>query len=302
MNQPVGPSQRAAVVPQRAFRLHASWGDYWSLTKPEVNFLILISTGAAFYLGYPAQLHQFPLGLFAHTLLGTLLVASGTGALNQFIERRFDAQMRRTSRRPIPAGRLEPSAALRFGIFLSLAGSIDLAVTVNILASALALLTSVSYLFVYTPLKRRTPAVHSDRSAPGRDASSHWMGCRIRKSDPGGMDTVRLAFPLATSSLHGHRMDVPRRLCPRRLYGSPGREAKRQCHGLAKRAADNCSDANQHDPNAAQPGRPDLSRDCSGAQLQLFLLWRGTRDSSIKRGRATAAALRRSSTCRVCLS
>lgn len=167
-NEPTsGTFAAAAVVPQRAFRLHTSWGDYWSLTKPEVNFLILISTGAAFYLGYPAQLHQFPPGLFAHTLLGTLLVASGTGALNQFIERRFDGQMRRTSRRPIPAGRLEPSAALRFGIFLSLAGTIDLAVTVNIIASALALLTSVSYLFVYTPLKRRTPACTLIGALPG---------------------------------------------------------------------------------------------------------------------------------------
>jgi heme o synthase len=167
-NEPTsGTFAAAEVVPQCALRLHTTWSDYWSLTKPEVNFLILISTGAAFYLGCPAQLHQFPLGLFAHTLLGTLLVASGAGALNQFVERRFDAQMRRTSHRPIPAGRLEPSAALRFGIFLSLAGSIDLAVTVNILASALALLTSVSYLFVYTPLKRRTPLCTLIGALPG---------------------------------------------------------------------------------------------------------------------------------------
>ena len=146
----------AAATLEQPVRLHTALGDYWALTKPEVNFLILITTGAAFYLGDPAQSRSFPFGLFAHTLLGTLLVASGSGALNQFAERRFDAQMRRTSRRPIPAGRIEPSAALRFGIVLSLAGTIDLAVTVNLLASFLAILTSISYLFVYTPLKRRT--------------------------------------------------------------------------------------------------------------------------------------------------
>jgi protoheme IX farnesyltransferase len=156
-NEPTGGALAAAAVQQRSFRFHTTLADYWALTKPEVNFLILITTGAAFYLGYPARPKVFPFGLLAHTLFGTLLVASGAGTLNQFVERHFDAQMRRTSRRPIPAGRLEPSAALRFGIFLSLAGIVDLAVAVNVLASFLSALTLVAYLFVYTPLKRRTP-------------------------------------------------------------------------------------------------------------------------------------------------
>jgi protoheme IX farnesyltransferase len=90
-------------------------------------------------------------------LLGTLLVAGGTATLNQYVERRFDAQMRRTARRPLAAGRLEASAALRFGILLSCAGGIYLALAVNPIASLLAVLTLVSYLFVYTPLKRKTP-------------------------------------------------------------------------------------------------------------------------------------------------
>ena len=205
-----GGSAAAAIVQRRPCRFHTTFGDYWALTKPEVNFLILITTGAAFYLGYPAQPHPFPFGLFAHTLLGTLLVASGTGTLNQYVERCFDARMRRTARRPIPAGRLEPSAALCFGIFLSLAGSIDLAVMVNMLASSLAFLTSVSYLLIYTPLKRRTSL------------------CVLVGVFPGAMpplDAVRPASPLATSSVHGHRMDVPGRLCARRLSGSPERGA-----------------------------------------------------------------------------
>src|SRR5580692_5643844 len=87
--------------------------DYWSLTKPEVNFLILITTFVGFYLA-PASTGRFSFaGLFS-TLLGTLLVASGTGALNQYLERKFDAQMRRTARRPAATGRLKPSAALIF--------------------------------------------------------------------------------------------------------------------------------------------------------------------------------------------
>jgi protoheme IX farnesyltransferase len=128
--------------------------DYWALTKPEVNLLILITTFVGFFL---ATVGQFSfIGLF-NTLLGTLLVASGTGALNQYLERKFDAQMRRTARRPAAAGRLAPSAVLAFGTALGVIGSIYLATAVNLLASVLATLTLLTYLFVYTPLKRKTP-------------------------------------------------------------------------------------------------------------------------------------------------
>src|SRR6201998_985041 len=134
-----------------------TFSDYWALTKPEVNFLILITTGVGFYLGCGSEGRPFSfLGLF-NTLLGTLLVASGTGTLNQYIERKFDAQMRRTARRPAAAGRLKPAAVLTFGIALAGAGSVDLAAAVNTLASVLAVLTLPTYLFVYTPLKRKTP-------------------------------------------------------------------------------------------------------------------------------------------------
>src|ERR1700691_1977070 len=131
--------------------------DYWALTKPEINFLIAIVTFAGFYLGLPADLHRFPFLLLINTLLGTLLVSSGASALNQFIERRFDARMRRTARRPLAAGKLEPASALRFGLLLSFTGGIYLAVAVNILASLIAVVTLVSYLLLYTPLKRKTP-------------------------------------------------------------------------------------------------------------------------------------------------
>src|SRR5246127_1347304 len=130
--------------------------DYWALTKPEVNFLILITTFVGFYLASASNRRFSFAGLF-NTLLGTLLVASGTGTLNQYLERNFDAQMRRTARRPAAAGRLTPSAVLAFGAALAAVGSIYLVIAVNLLASALATLTLLSYLFVYTPLKRITP-------------------------------------------------------------------------------------------------------------------------------------------------
>ena len=130
--------------------------DYWALTKPEVNFLILITTGVGFYLGCGnvARPMSF-LGLF-NTLLGTLLVASGTGTLNQYIERKFDAQMHRTARRPAAAGRLKPAAVLAFGIALAAAGTVYLVAVVNLLAGVFAALTLLTYLFLYTPLKRKT--------------------------------------------------------------------------------------------------------------------------------------------------
>jgi protoheme IX farnesyltransferase len=138
-------------------RSSAATADYWALTKPEINFLIAVVTFAGFCLGSPAGRHGFPFLLSINTLLGTLLVSSGASVLNQFIERRFDARMRRTARRPLAAGKLEPASALGFGLVLASTGAIYLAVAVNVLASLLAVITLASYLMLYTPLKRKTP-------------------------------------------------------------------------------------------------------------------------------------------------
>jgi protoheme IX farnesyltransferase len=143
------------------------FSDYWALTKPEVNFLIVITTFVGFYLARPAGWQDFPFWLSINVLLGTLLVASGTGALNQYLERGFDAQMRRTARRPLAGGRLKPAAVLWFGIALSVVGSIYLAIAVNVLASLLAMGTLLSYLFFYTPLKRKTPLCTLVGAFPG---------------------------------------------------------------------------------------------------------------------------------------
>jgi len=144
------------AVRSRRF-ISAMLSDYWTLTKPEVNFLILITTSVGFDLGCSNAGQQFSFFALFNVLLGTLLVASGTATLNQYVERKFDAQMHRTARRPVAAGRLNPRAVLDFGIVLSAAGTIYLAVSTTMLASLLALLTLIFYLFLYTPLKRRTP-------------------------------------------------------------------------------------------------------------------------------------------------
>jgi protoheme IX farnesyltransferase len=102
-----------------------------------------------------------------HTLAGTFFVASGAAALNQWMERRFDARMRRTARRPVAAGRIEPVRALAFGTLASLAGGADLLLAVGPLPSLLALGTLLSYLLLYTPLKRVTPLCTLIGAVPG---------------------------------------------------------------------------------------------------------------------------------------
>ena len=130
------------------------WRDYYVLTKPEVNLLILMTTSAGYYLGLRGPFH---LSGLVNTVTGTLLVASGTATLNQWMERVWDGQMRRTARRPIPSGRVSSREAFVFGLLLSIAGGLFLALTVNRLSSLLAVSTLLSYLLIYTPLKRYTP-------------------------------------------------------------------------------------------------------------------------------------------------
>lgn len=141
--------------------------NYWELTKPEINFMIAITAAAGFWMGSPAARPDFPWMPFLHTLFGTTLVASGAATLNQLIELAYDAQMRRTARRPLASGRIAASHALWFGILLSFFGVADLAIYTNVLASLLAALTLLTYLFLYTPLKRTTPLCTFVGAIPG---------------------------------------------------------------------------------------------------------------------------------------
>jgi heme o synthase len=128
--------------------------DYYTLTKPEVNLLILMTTSAGYCLASRGPLRIAGL---INTLIGTLLVASGTATLNQWMERVWDGQMRRTASRPLPSGRLSSREAFWFGALLSVSGGLYLVLAVNWMASLLAIATLLSYLLIYTPLKRKTP-------------------------------------------------------------------------------------------------------------------------------------------------
>ena len=138
--------------------------DYLELTKPRVTSLVLATTLVGFYLGSRGPVDFI---LLLNTLLGTALVAGGTSALNQYVEREQDGRMLRTRRRPLPAGRLDPAHALVFAAAISMAGMLHLALTVNLLTAGLAGLTLLSYVFVYTPLKRRTSLCTLVGAVPG---------------------------------------------------------------------------------------------------------------------------------------
>ncbi len=137
---------------------------YVTLTKPDVTFLVVITTVAGFYLGSRGPL-DWPLLL--HTLGGTLLVAGGTAALNQYIEREMDSLMRRTAARPLPSGLLQPREVLIFGISTIVVGALWLLLAVNWLAALVAVSTSVLYLGLYTPLKTRTTFSTAVGAIPG---------------------------------------------------------------------------------------------------------------------------------------
>jgi protoheme IX farnesyltransferase len=138
--------------------------DYIALTKPRITWLILMSTGVGFFFGAKSGWHFLTL---LHTIIGTGLIASGTAALNQWMEREEDSKMRRTQARPLPAGRLAAGPALVFAIAISVAGFAELWFGANPLAALLGLITLLTYLFVYTPLKKRSPHSTTVGSIPG---------------------------------------------------------------------------------------------------------------------------------------
>lgn len=155
--------------------------DYVTLTKPEVNLLVVMTTSAAYHLGSQGAFNWIRL---LHCVLGTLLVASGTATLNQYMERCYDSDMRRTASRPLPSGRISAAEALLFGLLLSVSGGLYLWLAVNPLTAILAVSTLLSYLLIYTPLKRKTAL------------------CTLLGAFPGAMPTL-IGWAAASGHLNG---------------------------------------------------------------------------------------------------
>lgn len=144
--------------------VHSRTGDFVALAKPRLNLLVIASALAGFVMGGGGTASPLLLlGLF----VGTALVAGGASAFNQVIERETDRLMRRTRLRPLPDGRLQPTESLVFAAVLSLGGLLVLAAGANLLSAGVALATLLSYVAVYTPLKRRSSFATVIGAIPG---------------------------------------------------------------------------------------------------------------------------------------
>ena len=150
-----------AALPRARGRVAA---DLVALTKPRVVVMVLVTTLVGYYvaLGGPADWARV-----IHLVVGTVLAAGGTLALNQYIERDVDALMERTRMRPLPEGRLQPLEALLFGTAITLLGVVYLAASVSVLAAAVTAAIVVLYVFAYTPMKTRTPLATLIGAVPG---------------------------------------------------------------------------------------------------------------------------------------
>jgi heme o synthase len=149
-----GPRPHSVAIADRR-SLAATLRDYVALTKPRIIALLLVTTVATMFAADPSGP---ALSVILWTVLGGYLAAGGAGAINHYLDRKRDARMARTRGRPLVAGRIEPVRGLVFGVVLGAAATVQLALTVNPLASALALCGLLGYVFVYTIwLKPLTP-------------------------------------------------------------------------------------------------------------------------------------------------
>lgn len=139
--------------------------DYLELVKPRIAAMILLTVTVGFALG--SKSGDWRLGKLIGALTGIALVAAASGAFNQLIERHTDGRMARTANRPLPSGRLQPVEVAAFGLVCGCVGVGVLAATVNWLTALLTLLTLISYVGAYTPLKRFTALSTAVGAIPG---------------------------------------------------------------------------------------------------------------------------------------
>jgi protoheme IX farnesyltransferase len=148
-------------------RIPSTFASYVSLTKPRITVFVVMTAFVGFVAGTNGPLSSLALPLLLHTLLGTALVASGTSAFNQVREVDLDGLMKRTQDRPLPSGRISLRGAALFAGALSVVGLAELFLFTNVLTTALAAFTLVSYVGLYTPMKTRSHASTVIGAVPG---------------------------------------------------------------------------------------------------------------------------------------
>lgn len=153
-----------AIQEAKVIGMREKLAAFFELTKPRIAFMLVLTSAAGFYLG---SIGNFDFVLFINSIIGITLLAFGVATLNQFIERRTDALMERTAKRPLPTNKISPAEALIFGMILTISAEIYLAFLVNVLTAGLGLIVIVGYVLLYTPLKTKTSASTAIGAIPG---------------------------------------------------------------------------------------------------------------------------------------
>ncbi len=154
----------AQLEDAKSYGLREKLAAYLELTKPRIALMLVLTSAAGFYLG---TVGSFDFVLFANSLIGITLLAFGVATLNQYLERRTDALMERTARRPLPTSKISPNEALLFGLAQCATAELYLWVLVNGLTAILGLVVIVGYVLLYTPLKTKTSASTAIGAIPG---------------------------------------------------------------------------------------------------------------------------------------
>jgi protoheme IX farnesyltransferase len=154
----------AKLENDRVYGLRDKLAAYFELTKPRIAFMLVLTSAAGFYLGNQGP---FNVALFVNSLIGITLLAFGVATLNQWMERRTDALMDRTAKRPLPTSKITPNEALLFGIAQCATAELYLWILVNGLTAILGLVVIIGYVLLYTPLKTRTTASTAIGAIPG---------------------------------------------------------------------------------------------------------------------------------------
>lgn len=179
-----------AWIQRTRVRVHERSTVYLELTKPRITLMVMLTVALGFYLA-PAQASATGI---VHVLLGTLLSCSGAGALNQFLERDRDRIMRRTRFRPLPTRRITPAAAATTGCLLASSGVLYLLRTTNALTAALDATILATYLFFYTPLKRRSTLSTLVGAIPGALPPVMGWTAACNRLDPGALILFAIVF------------------------------------------------------------------------------------------------------------
>ncbi len=192
----------------------SAWRDFYELIKPRMNLLILGTTTVGFSIAArtTADWTRLP-----NALLGTALCAASAAILNQYMEREYDGLMPRTAQRPLPTGRIAPVHALLLGIITGILGGLYLLLFVNWMTAMLGSATLLSYVLVYTPLKRVTTLNTIVGAIPKRGAADDGLDRRDRGTCSAGVGVIWHSFRLADSAFSGDRDAVSRGLSTGRI-------------------------------------------------------------------------------------